>query len=195
MRKLAKGRQRKNPGINRTRQRALAVNLAKGMAPEPAMIDAGYSPTTARKKAFQVIRQPVIQSLLTESCQRIMQKREMEFDAILEPYFDGLKAAVIVKSTQLGDAQIPKDPATGEPFPDHHTRMAAADRLIEFHRPKGTQAEDNQPPPAPPVNIQVRFIKPAASRDPIPSSLPTPSAQADGASFPVPKVAFVNNRR
>lgn len=195
MRKLAKGRQRKNPGINRTRQRALALNLAKGMAPEPAMIDAGYSPTTARKKAFQVIRQPVIQSLLTESCQRIMQKREMEFDAVLEAYFDALEAPVIVKSTQLGDVHIPKDPTTGKPFPDHHTRMAAADRLIDLHRPKSTQAEDNQPPPVSPVNIQVKFIKTPANSLPTPIIPTTPNVQTAAAISTVPTPSFVRSRR
>ena len=62
-----------------------------------------------------------------------MKEENEEFDAIVRPIVKALKAPLIVKSTQLGDAQIPKDPETGEPFPDHQTRMAAADRLIELY--------------------------------------------------------------
>lgn len=62
-----------------------------------------------------------------------MKEQNKEFEAIVRPIVMALDAPMIVKSTQLGDAQIPKDPVTGEPFPDHQTRMAAADRLIELY--------------------------------------------------------------
>ena len=163
------------------------------MGQEEALLEAGYSPTTARKIAYQVVRHPVIQSLLTDSCQRIMQKRNMEFDAILEPYFDGLKAPLIVKSTQLGDAQIARDPKTGEPFPDYHTRIASADRLVDLHLQKGAQGED-QKPPGPPVNIQVNFIK-TPTQHPSPRVSTKPTIQAQGTGSPVPKVAFVSSKR
>ena len=181
------------PGKNRRRQAAVAKNLAAGMGQEEALLEAGYSPTTARKIAYQVVRHPVIQSLLTDSCQRIMQKRNMEFDAILEPYFDGLKAPLIVKSTQLGDAQIARDPKTGEPFPDYHTRIASADRLVDLHRQQGAQGEDPKPP-GPPVNIQVNFIK-TPTQHPSPRVSTKPTIQAQGTGSPVPKVAFVSSKR
>jgi hypothetical protein len=115
------------------------------------MIEAGYSPTTADKKAHLVVRQPAVQSILTEACQRIMRKRNMAFDEILEPYFDGLKAKVIVKSQQLGDAQEVD-------LPDHHVRMQAADRLVKLHVAGPSEEAEGRGANVPPVNIQVNFV-------------------------------------
>ena len=55
-----------------------------------------------------------------------MRRRQIQFDEIVEPYFDALKAPLIVKSTQLGKAQE-------TPFPDHALRMNAADRLVDLY--------------------------------------------------------------
>jgi hypothetical protein len=116
----------KQPDRNVRRQRATAQNLAKGMTVEKAMLDAGYSPSYAHDQGYKAIKRPCIQSVFTDSCERILAKRQMQFDELVEPYFDGLKAKVIVKSQQLGDAQETE-------FPDHALRMNAADRLVDLY--------------------------------------------------------------
>lgn len=110
-----------------------AKNVAKGMSPVSAMVEAGYSESYARSHGYAVVKRPYIQSIVTEAVDRVMKQENKEFDAIVRPLVKALDAPLIVKSTQLGDAQIPKDPETGEPFPDHQTRMAAADRLIDLY--------------------------------------------------------------
>ncbi|UVT19013.1 MAG: hypothetical protein H8K03_14505 [Nitrospira sp.] len=110
-----------------------AKNVAKGMSPVSAMVEAGYSESYARSHGYTIVKRPYIQSIVTEAVDLVMKQENKKFDAIVRPLVQALDAPLIVKSTQLGDAQIPKDPETGEPFPDHQTRMAAADRLIELY--------------------------------------------------------------
>jgi hypothetical protein len=110
-----------------------AKNVAKGMSPVSAMVEAGYSESYARSHGYAVVKRPYSQGIVTEAVNRVMKEKNKEFDAIVRPIVKALDAPLIVKSSQLGDTQIPKDPETGEPFPDHQTRMAAADRLIELY--------------------------------------------------------------
>lgn len=66
----------------------------------------------------------------------------------MEPYFDALKAPLIVKSSnQLGEAQIPTDLSTGKPFPDHALRMDAADRIVGLYggKPRDVDMSTEQP--------------------------------------------------
>ena len=128
------------PDRNVRRQQATAINLAKGMSIEKAMLQAGYSPSYAHDQGYKSVKRPCIQSIFTDSCQRIMDKRAMKFDEIMEPIFDALTAKVIVRSTQLGDAQEVD-------LPDYPIRMSAADRLIELFGGTGNTS-DVQPPPA-----------------------------------------------
>ena len=131
----------KRPDHNVRRQRATAQNLAKGMTVEKAMLDAGYSPSYAHDQGYKAVKRPCIQSVFTDSCERIMAKRQIQFDEIVEPYFDALVAPLIVKSTQLGDAQVPTNPETGDPFPDHAIRMKAAGHLIDLYGGKPREVE------------------------------------------------------
>ena len=96
------------------------------MAPQEVMVAAGYSSLYVQHQGYKAIKRPCIQSVFTDSCERILAKRQMQFDELVEPYFDGLKAKVIVKSQQLGDAQETE-------FPDHALRMNAADRLVDLY--------------------------------------------------------------
>ena len=72
-------------------KRATAENLANGMTVEKAMLDAGYRPSYAHDQGYKAVKRPCIQSIFTESCDRIMRKREMQSDNIVEPYFDALR--------------------------------------------------------------------------------------------------------
>ena len=104
---------------------------------------------------------PRFQSAFTDSCERIMRKRQIQFDEIVEPYFDALKAPLIVKSTQLGDAQVPNDPETGKPFPDHALRMDAADRIVDLFGGKPREVEI---PSEPPKGITIIFQKESGAK-------------------------------
>src|SRR6266850_8490360 len=125
---MAQQKKTKSPKalFNLHRQRATAKNLAKGMKPQEAMDAAGYSPLYVQHQGYKAIKRPCIQSVFTDSCERILAKRHMQFDELVEPYFDGLKAKVIVRSQQLGDAQETE-------FPDHALRMNAVDRLVDLY--------------------------------------------------------------
>jgi hypothetical protein len=150
--------------FNLRRQRTTAENLAQGMKPQEAMVAAGYSPLYVQHQGYKAIKRPCIQSQFTDSCERIMQKREMQFDEIVEPYFDALKAPLIVKSTQLGDAQVPKDPETGEPFPDYRLRMDAADRIVNLY---GGKPRDVEMPSEPPKGLTIIFEKESSAKVPV----------------------------
>lgn len=119
-------RKPQQPGRNRKLLEKAAKNLAKGMVVEEALVDAGYSPNTARSHGYKIAKQARLQSIFTDACERIMQKKQKDFDAIVEPYFEALEAKVIVKSQQLGDAQEVD-------LPDHATRMQAADRIVGLY--------------------------------------------------------------
>ena len=82
----------------------------------------------------------------------------MQFDELVEPYFDGLKANVIVKSQQLGDARETE-------FPDHALRMNAADRLVDLYGGKPRDVE--MPTEPPPKGLTIIFQKEASARPPI----------------------------
>ncbi len=168
-------------GKRRRRQVAVAKNLAAGMNPTEALVEAGYSKTTAQKRAYQVVRQPAIQSILTESCERILSKRQMDFDAILEPLFDSLHAKIIVKNSQAMTAKEVD-------LPDHDIRMAASDRLMNLYRGKGGQNEEEQQE-RPRILFQVNFIDTPIVQDakPVFSSPPSQSVS------PVPRVTFVKS--
>lgn len=152
------------PGKNRRRQEAVARNLAVGMKPEEALFQAGYSQTTARKRAYQVVQHPVIQSILTESCERVLKKRQKSIDDLLMPFVEALKAPLIVKSARSGKVLIPKDAETGQPFPDHRVRMKAGEHLMSLYCPPNAQADtqDNGTRKFP-VELQINFIDPPTS--------------------------------
>lgn len=176
-------------GKNRRRQVAAAKNLAAGMHPTEALVEAGYSETTAKKRAYQVVQQPVIQSILTESCQRIMSKRNMDFDAILEPLFDSLNAKIIVKSAQFGTTEVD--------LPDHEIRMAASDRLIDLYRTKGGQREEERQPERLSVIFQINFVETPPERNPKPVTIspvaPFAANSRSGPGPPGPRVTFVKS--
>jgi hypothetical protein len=139
----------------------IAEGLAKGLTQMQAVQEAGYAASTAKKKAYAIVKRPLVQSALTDTCERILEKRNMQFDEIVEPYFDALDAPLIVKSTQLGDAYKPTDHDTGKPYPDHATRMDAADRIIELY---GGRPRDVELPTESPKGITIIFQKEAASK-------------------------------
>ena len=187
---------RSNPGRPSTletkrRRKAVAKNLAKGMAATEALVAAGYAENSARCDGYRIIKHPEIQSKLTEAVARVLEKEKLEFDAIVEPYVKALKAKVVVKNSQTlmaAEAEIP----------DHSVRMEAAAHLTKLYQPKNAEdQEDGSKQNGPPVMYQINFIE-AGSRQPAPpvlvSSSP-PSPAPKGAPPPVPRVSFVHGKR
>lgn len=153
------------------RRKAVAKNLVIGMNPEQAVIEAGYSPTTARKKAYRIIRHPVVQSLLTGCCERVLQKTHKSFDDLLEPFVNALDAKVVVKTPAKGRA-------VQTTVVDHPTRMAAAVFLIGLFRAKGGELqEEDSGLKGPPLRYQINFVKTPPDKDSKPVVFPTSSSQ------------------
>lgn len=123
---------RRKVGKPDPRRKKVAENLAKGMTTGEAMVNAGYSPHYAGAKGYKVIKKPYIQSIFTEAIERVMQRENKQFDAIIEPYVKALDAPLIVKSTTEGIATIARDPDTQEVIPDHGMRMTAASKLVDL---------------------------------------------------------------
>lgn len=144
MTKYLPKRVRKVGKKNPQRQKRTAKNMAKGMSPERAMVEAGYSPNYAASHAYKVVKKPYIQSIFTASLERVMKAQQKEFDAIVKPYVDALDAPLVVKSTMEGIACIAKDPETQEVIPDHDTRMRAADRLVDLYGGKAKAEDDGE---------------------------------------------------
>ena len=85
----------------------------------------------------------------------------MQFDEIVEPYFDALNAPLIVKNSRLGDAKIPTNPKTGEPFADHALRMDAAYRIVDLF---GGKPREIEMPSEPPKKITIIFQKDSSAQ-------------------------------
>ena len=169
------------------RRRAVAKNLAKGMKPEEALIKAGYSPTTARKKAYLVIRHPKVQSLLTESIARVLSQENKKFEDIVRPYVKALDATIVVKIPSGGMA-------VQTTVVDHPTRMAAATHLIGLHRVRGNDAQqDDAGLKGPPVVYQINFIE--SSRDAKPVMVNRQIPQSGPVVALTPQVPFINGKR
>ena len=142
--------------IQKTRQRAVALGLAHGLSQIEAVKQAGYADSTAEKKAFQIVRRPQIQNFLTDALEAL----GVTATQIMQPIKDGLEACEVV---QTKDGKMLTD------FPDHRTRLMAHDRVVTLYGLTGKQAEsDASSPSAPPVHINVVFVKPRTS----PTTLP-----------------------
>jgi phage terminase small subunit len=133
---MAGTKRAKRPGRNVTRQKKAAKNLAKGMPQVTALIEAGYSADYASAQGYAAVKRPCIQSILTHLVEKVMTRRKMPMERIIEPYLDALDAPMVVKSTTEGIATIARDPDTQEIIPDHDVRMKAADRLTDLYGAK-----------------------------------------------------------
>lgn len=128
------------------RAHKLVKELAKGLSVTEAGVKAGYTEHYAKSGLFQSIKRPCIQSAFTDACESVMRERGIGLVHVVKPYFDALDAPLIVKSTQLGDAYKPIDPATKLPFPDHAIRMTAAEKITELFGGKPRDIEMPAPP-------------------------------------------------
>lgn len=134
----------------------IAEGLARGLSKREAVRQAGYSSMTAEKKAYAIVKRPLVQSALTEAIKR----QGMTLERILKPVIDALHANVVVRSQRLGSAHE-------TPFPDHDLRIRAADLLISLYggAPKAVEI-----PPQPSKGLVVIIRKdgaPAEQQKPV----------------------------
>ncbi len=128
----------------------MALGLAQGLSQIEAVKQAGYSDSTAEKKAYRIVRHPQVQSVLTEALEAL----GVTAKKIMQPVIDGLEACEVVKTE---DGKILTD------YPDHKIRFMAHDRAVQLYG-LGKGAEhpatglDTQPSPV--YNIQVNFVSP-----------------------------------
>ncbi len=144
-------------------QRAVALGLAQGLSQIEAVKQAGYSDSTAEKKAYRIVRHPQVQSVLIEALEAL----GVTAKKIMQPIVDGLEAREVVRSK---DGDILADD------PDHRVRLQAHDRAVQLYG-LGKGAEHPAPgldQPSPTYNIQVNFVSPK-----------------DRAATPLPEVGFI----
>jgi len=186
---------RSNPGRPSTletkrRRKAVAKNLAKGMAATEALVAAGYAKKSAHADGYRIIRHPEIQSKLTQAIERVLAKERAEFDAIVEPFVKALKAKIVVKNSQVLMAAETE-------IPDHALRMEAAAHITKLYQPKNVDEAEEKEASGPPVLYQINFIESGAKAPVVVS--PSDSQQvpigSDGHSPPIPQVSFVRGKR
>ena len=129
-------RKQKNP-------QKVAEGLAKGLTQVQAVEEAGYSPMTAQKKAYAIVKRPIVQSALTDA----LELQGMTFERILKPVVDALDATVIAR-TLAGPVKTK--------LPDHRIRLEAHDRLISIY---GGTPRPSEIPPLPPKALVVIIQK------------------------------------
>ena len=132
----------------------VAEGLARGLSKREAVRQAGYSDSTAEKKASAIVNRPLVQSALTEALER----QGVTFDQILKPLMDALGATLVAR-TLKGLVQTT--------LPDHRIRLEAHDRAI---RPYGgtPRATEIPPPPAPGLVVIIERDKgPSAQQKPV----------------------------
>jgi hypothetical protein len=115
-------------------QSKVAEGLARGLNKREAVRQAGYSPMTAEKKAYAIVKRPLVQSALTEALER----QGMTFGRILKPVIHALDATVIDR-TLAGSVQTN--------LPDQRIRLEAHDRLVRLY---GGTPRASESPPLPP---------------------------------------------
>ncbi len=141
----------------------MALGLAQGLSQIEAVKQAGYSDSTAEKKAYRIVRHPQVQSVLTEALEAL----GVTARQIMQPVIDGLEACEVVKTE---DGKILTD------HPDHKIRFMAHDRAVQLYG-LGKGAEHPAPgldQPSPTYLINVNFVSPK-----------------DRAATPLPEVGFV----
>jgi hypothetical protein len=117
----------------------VAEGLARGLGKREAVLQAGYSSSTAEKKAYLIVSRPVD----TVDPHQDARTAGVTFDRILQPVIDALDATVVTRTLE-GPVKTK--------LPDHRIRLEAHDRVIKLYggAPRATDI-----PPAPPGGLTV----------------------------------------
>ena len=146
-------------------------------------MQAAYSESCARHQGYQAVKRPCIQSIFTEACERILTKRQLQFDKILESYFDALDAKVVVRDRLR---------AKETTVPDHSLRMEATNRIVSLY---GGVPREVEMPPSPDKGMTVIIMRngPPAEKPTIDVTPKTQIHPQGKGQPPHPKVKIVKD--
>lgn len=139
--------------VRRKDQSKVAKGLARGLSQREAVRRAGYSASTAEKKAYQIVRRPLVQSSLTDALEGL----GVSMTKIMQPVADALEAKVRIKVMGENGGLIQTD------APDHRIRLEGHDRAVALLGAVPKQIE--MPAPARPGMI-VNIIRVDAKAEP-----------------------------
>lgn len=146
------GRPSKRKGLS-VKERQFVKGLARGLTQKEAALRAGYADTTAHKKAYDIIRRPLVQSALTEAFLRI----GGTMDALMLPIAEGVKAKVphLLGETRTSDGKGTVEIRKRHRFlADHPTRLKAAELGMNLF---GGMPKQLESPPVPSQGLTVIF--------------------------------------
>lgn len=129
------------------KERRLVEGVASGLDAKNAALKAGYAPTTARSKAYKIIKSHRVQSFLTDALEKLSATPEM----IIKPVFDALNATRIV-ALKGPDGEIYLETE----YPDIRLQLEGFDRAVRLFGVTLTKAEA---PKAPKGNLTVVIVR------------------------------------
>jgi len=100
----------------------VAQGLASGLNQSQAVREAGYAESTVRKKAYQIVQRPLVQSALTDALER----QGLTMEKLMKVYLDALEATIVVKSSERLEAVETE-------VPDVRMRVDAANHVAQFY--------------------------------------------------------------
>lgn len=147
------------------RARLVAQGLLAGKSDVAAVIDAGYSPETARTQAYEIVRRPSVQSELTEA----LRARGLTPDKMAGVIAEAAEAKMIVYNPDVGEGVLVDLPA-------HAIRLKAYDRWERAHG-YVPQKIEMPSPPSKGLTVIIEQADPQGSAPTrtIPEPLPVPS--------------------
>lgn len=147
------------------KKQAFVSGLSEGKTPLPSAVDAGYSESTAKKAAHEILRRPLVQSASTDALMRC----GITLDAIIRPLVDELQAKWRVL-TENGPIEMN--------FPDHKIRGEYLNRAVP------REVEIPAPVRPPPI-INIQQYPPESSEKPNTRSGPDASGPSQQPPFRV----------
>jgi terminase small subunit-like protein len=144
------------------------TGVAQGKTQTQAALEAGYSPQTAQKVAYQILRRPSVCSAFTEAVERT----GITWSDIVKPVVEALQATIYIRRrANLIDTGIP----------DHKTRQDAHDRLVALYGGI-PRAVEMPPPQRPPLMVVI-----ARDKDKNTLTVPETATSTGGSSPPAVK--------
>ncbi len=132
----------------------VAEGLASGLDQSESVRQAGYAESTVRKKAYQIVQRPLVQSALTDALER----QGLTMEKLMKVYLDALEANHVVKSSERLEA-VETD------VPDVRMRVDAANHVAQFY---GGVPQSVEMPAPPPPGLTVIISR----RDPTQTTMP-----------------------
>ena len=140
--------------VKRKKYTKVAQGLAQGLDQSEAVRGAGYAESTVRKKAYQIVQRPLVQSALTDALER----QGLTMEKLMKVYLEALEANHVVKSSERLEAVETE-------VPDVRMRVDAANHVAQFYG--GVPQSVEMPGPAPPgLHVTIECATPPEQRAP-----------------------------